>query len=127
MTDYHITVDVDSYDEANAVIDKIKKICQDIIEEGGKEAEKFAKTILPKRTGRLAGATKLTLDKNSFQLVNNKYYGPFVDQGHREVVHHRGHPPHQVGYFSGEHFSEKIWQHVKDDIDKRCKAFLDLK
>ncbi len=126
MTDYQITVDVYSYDEAEKVINKIKDICQDIIEEGGKEASRYAQTVIPKRTGRLAGGTKLTLDKSSFQLTNGVYYGPFVDQGHRVVVHRRGHPPHQAGYFSGRHFSEKIWQHVKDDIDKRCQAFLAL-
>lgn len=127
MTDYQITVEVSSFEEAEQIMKKIKEICDDIIEEGGKEAYKYANKVTPKRTGRLRGKTKLIPKKDSYQLTNNEYYGPFVDQGHREVVHHRGHPPHQVGYFSGEHFSEKIWQFVKDDVNRRCKAFMSLK
>lgn len=127
MTSYQITIDVDTPEEAEEVMNKIQDICKDIIEGGGEAAEKYAHTIIPKRSGRLAGGTVLTSGGDMFNLSNGVYYGPFVDKGHRIVVHRRRHPPHQVGYFGGRHFSDAIWTFVQDDINNRCMAFLALK
>ena len=131
MTDYQITIDVDTPEEAEEVMNKINAICQDIIEGGGDAAKTFAQTIIPKRSGRLAGGTSLATGGDSFHLTNDVYYGPFVDKGHRLVVRVR-HPNGSFvhidrGFVSGKNFSEKIWAFVEDDINQRCMALLDLK
>lgn len=127
MTDYQITVDVDTPEEAEQVMSKIDAICQDIIVGGGAAAQRYAKTVIPKRSGRLAGGAIEMGGGGSFHLTDDVYYGPFVDKGHRLVVHFRGQPPRQVGFVSGRHFSDKIWQFVQSDINERCMAFLALK
>jgi hypothetical protein len=127
MTDYQITVDVDTPEEAEQVLNKIQDILAEIIESSRMAGEKYAKDIIPKRTGRLAAGTTLEGGGNSFRLTNDVYYGVFVDKGHMTPSHFRGRPAKHRSHVPGKFFSEKIWQFVQDDVNERCQALLDLK
>lgn len=127
MTDYQITVDVDTPEEAEQVLNKIQDILAEIIESSRVAGEKYAKDIIPKRTGRLAAGTTLEGGGSSFRLTNDVYYGIFVDKGHMTPSHFRGRPAKHRSHVPGKFFSEKIWQFVQDDVNERCMALLDLK
>ncbi len=127
MTSYQITVDVDTPEEAEQVMNKINAICQDIIEGGRDAGEKYAKTIIPKRSGRLAAGTTLEGGGGSFRLTNDVYYGIFVDKGHMTPSHFRGRPAKHRSHVAGKFFSEKIWLFVQNDINERCMELLSLK
>jgi hypothetical protein len=127
MADYKITVDVDTPEEAEQMMNKIQAILADIIEGGRAAGEEYAKNIIPKRTGRLAAGTTLEGGGGSFRLTNDVYYGIFVDKGHMTPSAFRGHPAKHRSHVAGKFFSEKVWLFVQDDINERCMALLDLK
>ncbi len=125
--DYQITIDVDTPEEAEAVMGQIKDIVAQIAEGGGPAALKFAQTIIHKRSGRLSGGTELEVSETGFRLTNNVYYGPFVDKGHRTPSHFKSRPAKHISMVPGQHFSDAIWQFIQDDIQERESALLELK
>lgn len=127
MADYEVTVEVDTPEEAEEVMDKIQSILTDIAEGGGAAALKYAKEIIPKRSGRLAGGTSADIGGDGFQLTNDVYYGIWVDKGHMTPSAFRGHPAKHRSHVAGKFFSDKIWEFVQNDINERGEALLELK
>jgi hypothetical protein len=127
MTSYSIIIDVDTPEEAQEILDKIPEVLAEIMESSSAAGEKYAKAVIPKRSGRLAAGTTLEGGGGSFRLTNDVYYGIFVDKGHMTPSHFRGRPAKHRSHVPGKHFSEKIWQFVQDDVNERCMAFLSLK
>lgn len=127
MASFSITVDVDTPEEAEAVVDEARAILASIAEEGGAAAAKFAKNIIPKRSGRLSAGTEVTISGSGFKLSNSVYYGIFVDKGHMTPSHFKGRPAKHRSHVPGKFFSEKIWEFVQADMNERGEAFLALK
>lgn len=127
MTSYQITIDVDTPEEAQKILDEIPDILADIMENSRAAGVEYAKDIIPKRSGRLAEGTALEGGGNSFRLTNSVYYGIWVDQGHMTPSHFKSRPAKHRSHVAGKFFSEKIWQFVQDDVNDRCMAFLALK
>lgn len=126
MASYQITVDADTPEEAEEIMNKIQGILADIIENGAPAVEKYAQSVIPKRSGRLAGGTSFSVGGSNFEISNSVYYGIWVDKGHNTPRAFRGHPAKHVSHVPGKFFSDKIWQFVQDDVNERCQALLAL-